>query len=36
MARASAAAQRQILDNFVNQETQQRPQRFVTVCFGYP
>src|SRR5260370_8639990 len=30
-ALASAAALRQIIDNFVNQETQQRPERFVTL-----
>jgi hypothetical protein len=30
-ALASAVALRQTLDSFVNQETQQRPQRFVTV-----
>src|SRR6266851_6721422 len=30
-ALASAATLRQIIDNFVNQETQQRPERFVTL-----
>src|SRR6267154_361389 len=30
-ALASAAALRQIIENFVNQETQQRPERFVTL-----